>query len=640
MKATALAILLAALAVAAPVLADERILDFASEITLAADASMIVRETIRVRAEGNEIKRGIYRDFPTRYRDKLGHRVVVDFELLETLRDGRPETSRVQAQTNGVRVYFGREDVLLDPGEYTYTISYRTTRQLGFFVDYDELYWNVTGNGWAFPIDRASARVKLPSGVPKDRMRVEGYTGPQGAKARNLRATVAWDGTAEFETTQPLAREEGLTIVVTFPKGIVAEPTREERVRWFLADNRNAFAGLAGLLVVLAYYGIIWLRVGKDPEPGVVVTRYEPPDGFTPAAVRYLVRMDYDDKTFASAIVSLAVKKRLTIGEEDGTYVLRRTKEDKVALPQEESLLLSRLFDGTGKLELGTSSGARIRAAVGTLQSKLANAIEKVYFLRNARYVGPGAALSALTVAAIVLASEDVGRIAGATFMMVWLSLWSIGVYALLQMNARAWRAALAKRGVQRLIGIVGAMFPSLFALPFVAGEIAGIVFLAFMTSVAAVVALGLVIVANLVFYRLLHAPTRAGRAVLDQIDGFKTFLTAVEGDRIQRMPLERTPELFEKFLPYAMALDVEEEWAGQFADVLAAAGREDGAYSPAWYSGAAFSAASAAAFSSALGSSMSSAISSASTPPGSSSGSGGGGSSGGGGGGGGGGGW
>ena len=104
--------------------------------------------------------------------------------------------------------------------------------------------------------------------------------------------------------------------------------------------------------------------------------------------------------------------------------------------------------------------------------------------------------------------------------------------------------------------------------------------------------------------------------------------------------PPARTPELFEKFLPYALALGVENAWAEKFQDVLARAALEKGGYRPGWYRGGAWGAMGASAFAASLGSSFSSALSSASTPPGSRSGSGGGGSSGGGGGGGGGGGW
>ena len=146
--------------------ADERILSYHSDITIAADATMTVEESITVRAEGVNIRRGIYRDFPTDYTDALGNRYVVEFEVLGVSRDGRPEPWYTDKQSNGVRVYAGSANTFLTPGDYTYTIRYRTDRQIGYFDDHDELYWNVTGNGWDFAMDKVSATVSLPGDIP------------------------------------------------------------------------------------------------------------------------------------------------------------------------------------------------------------------------------------------------------------------------------------------------------------------------------------------------------------------------------------------------------------------------------------------------------------------------------------------
>ncbi len=140
----------------------ERIISFDSDIHVYWNATMSVTETISVYSTGNEIKRGIYRDFPTRYKDRYGSNHVVDFSVDEVLRDGKPESYRLEDLSNGVRVYIGRKDVFLNPGRHIYTIRYSTNRQLGFFKDHDELYWNVTGNSWSFPIERAAATINLP----------------------------------------------------------------------------------------------------------------------------------------------------------------------------------------------------------------------------------------------------------------------------------------------------------------------------------------------------------------------------------------------------------------------------------------------------------------------------------------------
>ena len=135
----------------------------------------------------------------------------------------------------------------------------------------------------------------------------------------------------------------------------------------------------------------------------------------------------------------------------------------------------------------------------------------------------------------------------------------------------------------------------------------------------------------------------------MDQIEGFRQYLSVAEEDRLEHLnPPKKTPELFEKFLPYAIAVDCENTWAQRFAGVLAAAGV--GAAVSSWYSGDRMSTDSITSFTDRLGSTLPSTISSAATPPGSSgggggsdfgsSGSSGGGSSGGGGGGGGGSGW
>ncbi|MDP6652586.1 MAG: DUF2207 domain-containing protein, partial [Gammaproteobacteria bacterium] len=198
----------------------EQILSFHSEIRVQTDASMLVTETIRVRAEGQQIQRGIFRDFPTRYNDRFGNSIVVDFEMLTATRDGVLETWRVENIGNGVRIYLGNADVFLQAGEYSYAISYRTNRQVGYFEDHDELYWNVTGNGWAFQILQASATVSLPGNVAAADLTMEGYTGYFGASGQAYIASVQ-DGSASIQTTAMLPGGVGLTLAMTWPKGVI-----------------------------------------------------------------------------------------------------------------------------------------------------------------------------------------------------------------------------------------------------------------------------------------------------------------------------------------------------------------------------------------------------------------------------------
>jgi len=192
---------------------------------------------------------------------------------------------------------------------------------------------------------------------------------------------------------------------------------------------------------------------------------------------------------------------------------------------------------------------------------------------------------------------------------------------------------------------LVGAIVITVFAIPFFLGELFGISMLAVTTSVFIAAVLLLSAFLHVLFHYLLKAPTRAGRTLLDKIEGFKMFLGAVDGDRLNRMmPPDQTPQTFEKFLPYALALDLEQAWAQKFSGLLDGASHAPGSsngYSPSWCAGAGWSTLGAAGFASSLSDSFTSAISSAASAPGSSSGGGSsGGGSGGGGGGGGGGGW
>ena len=146
-----------------PSTADERIRAYDISVEIKADGSLDVTEQIAVRAEGSRIRRGIYRDFPTRYRDRYGNRVVAGFELLDVRRNGQPEPHFTESLANGIRINTGNDDFLRVPADYTFTLRYRTTRQLGFFSDHDELYWNAIGTGWIFPIDQGRVTVRLPT---------------------------------------------------------------------------------------------------------------------------------------------------------------------------------------------------------------------------------------------------------------------------------------------------------------------------------------------------------------------------------------------------------------------------------------------------------------------------------------------
>ncbi len=664
----------------------EKIYSYHSDIVINKDASMLVTETIKVKAMGIDIRRGIYRDFPTTYNDAYGNKVVVDMDIIGVYRDGQVEDYHTENHDNGIRIYAGNKNVYLDPGDYTYKIIYKTNRQLGFFGDHDELYWNVTGNGWVFPIENVSAEITLPENVPAGELKYYGYTGRQGSREKALKSHISGAGTVSYETTRPLGSYEGLTIVLEFPKGIVTEPEGLQKLGYFAQDNLSEIIGLIGLLVIFFYYITVWNKVGKDPDKDVIVPLFTPPDNLSPAAVRYISRMGFDNNAFTAAIINMAVKGYLKIKETDGKYSLLRLKTDTSALSNEEKEIAGKLSfsknaagsdqveDALKKLdslknsnspiartisgaissviqsklkamprqeqlpgqeyelELKNTNHSIFSSAINALKKELKTSYEKTYFITNRKQFVIGAVISFL----FLLLSISMGH-GEQVFLLVWISIWSLGVGALLINLLRTWKRLFSGGKIKAsLIGTV--IFSSLFALPFVIGEIAGIYFFYSSGSFLSGIIVGVIIFLNVLFYHLLKAPTLLGRKVLDKIEGFRMYLATAEKDRLNYFtPVEKTPELFEKYLPFAFALGVEQKWSEQFSDVLAKAALEQN-YSPSFYSGAGWSGFDASGFASSFGSSFSGAISSSSTAPGSSSGSGG--SSGGGGGGGGGGGW
>lgn len=621
----------------------ERITSFDSHIIVHKDASMTITENITVKAEGNEIKRGIYRDFPTKYTGKTGFIKRVGFHVLEVLRDGRREPFHLKPLQNGTRVYIGSENVFLPEGKYTYTLVYRTDRQIGFFEAYDELYWNVTGNGWIFMIEKVSASVTLPGEAGKNIIATDAYTGMQGEKNKHFREEINHSsGTVYFFSTRTFAPSEGLTIAVAWPKGYVSEPVRQEKALLFYKDNRGILWGVAGLFAILLYYLTVWSMVGKDPAPGIIVTRYAPPVAMTPPVMRYIRRMGYDAKCLASALINMAAKGMISIKEKDGEYSCRKKVDKDPGLSPDETILFSKLFSkNKSEIVFVQKNHQKIRDAVNDLRGHLRLKFEKIYFITNKWYFIAGLSISAgVLFLSGYTQSSDNENIPAFVFMCIWLTIWTFGITILLYQVMRMWRGVFRK-GSKKTSRIGGAVFLTLFSLPFLAAEVFGLyLFSTTIASFSVLIFLGIGVAVNILFYYLLKTPTRAGRTLLDKIEGFRVFLSATEKDRLNFMnPPEKTPELFEKYLPYALALDVEQKWAEQFSDVLAASTRHGEHYSPAWYSGDLHSL-DPGSFASTLGSALSESVSSSSSASGSSSGSGGGGSSGGGGGGGGGGGW
>ncbi|MDF1737905.1 MAG: DUF2207 domain-containing protein [Verrucomicrobiales bacterium] len=609
--------------------AAESILSFDSEIQVQENGILRVTETIRVRAEGRNIKRGIYRDFPTLYRGTLGLKQTVDFSVKSVTRDGETEQYILQPLANGIRVRMGKSSVLLKPGEYTYTIIYETDRQVGFFKKHDELYWNVTGNDWAFPIEKTSATVKLPSGAEVDER--SGYAGAFGSKEQAVSVT-ALEGGARFDSTRTFVPGEGLTIVVTWQKGLVQPSGKPVNL---FADNVGIFVGLFGLVAGTGYFVFVWLIVGRDPAKGTIIPLFAPPEELSPAATRYLSRMKMDDEVYSVAILGLAAKRWIDIEEKKKRHFTLKKQNKGKPLTDRERAVLDCLFTGRSKtLELKNSNYVRIRNAKKTLESSLKKEIEKVYFHTNFRWWLVGCLGLVPWLGLCLFEAHDFGKafttgiILGIAFVMFYP--WTSSVFAYLRANGLRSAGSIETILATAIwIGFATMFwFMTIYLNPWVMGIL--------------LASLGLVAL----FHHLLKAPTKIGRRLMDRIDGFRLYLSVAERDELRDYnPPEDTVETYEAFLPYALALGVEQKWSERFSSVLelAAAASGESTYRPHWYHGVSQNANLAPSmFATAVGATLASAVSSSSTAPGSSSGSrsSGGGYSGGGGGGGGGGGW
>ena len=615
----------------------EEILSFNSNIVIHKDSSMTVTEKITIYAEHKRIKRGIFRDFPTKYQGKLGNKIKVGFKIIKVLRNGRPEPYHSKSINNGLRIYIGDKNKYINSGEHTYTITYETNQQLGFFENHDELYWNVTGNGWEFPILEAKASVQLPETINSEEVKLEAYTGPFGSREQKFVSDIGYSGHYLFRTNHTLNHKEGLTIVMAWPKGHVVPPNIIQKFKWWAKANINNPFILFGAIGLLIFYISSWWHVGRDPKKGLIIPHYQPPNGFPPGGLRYITEMGHDKKAFTAAILNLAVKGYLKIKENGKSYELNKLKSVDLKLPAGEQAILSSLFSKTGSsIELKKSNHKNISEAISQHKAALGKEYGQSYFIHNRKYLYIGVLISLALGASILFGLNNGEDVGAALFLMFWLSIWTPITAFLIY----SWYKTLtAKFTIGKVVGLPVA---SLFAGAWSVAEVGALVGLCVIIGIGNGLLLISIFIINTIFYFLLKKPTLEGRKLLDKTEGFKKYLEVAEQEELNlKYPPRKTPALFETYLPYALALGVENQWADQFTDVFETHDEKNN-YNPSWYSGRNWNN-NLSSLTNSVGNSLNAAISSSATAPGSSSGSssfGGGGSSGGGGGGGGGGGW
>jgi uncharacterized membrane protein YgcG len=485
---------------------------------------MTVTETIKVIATGNQIKRGIVRAIPTKYQRPVIGEYYVDLSIEKTLHNNKPVNSFINHVPFGIELYLGNQNQYIEPGVHVFTIVYTTKRQLLYFTDHDELYWNVTGNFWRLPIMRAQATVRLPKNVPESLIKAEAYTGFFGEKDRNYTVIKNKDGSLTFKTTKPLERSydrsQGLTIVVSWPKGYVSEPSLIEQLGFLIKDFQYQLWMSFISLVLLAFIARSYYIIRKEQRFGTIIPQFYPPAGITPGGVNYLINQDFNIAAFSAEIVEMAVQGYLTIEyvKESwfgGSYKLHKKKSPEESAAQIHKEIYAQLFNEQNTITIGRESPDAGYAAL----KKAATRIDLSY--------GP---------------------------LLKFYSMYA----------AVAWIIALA-------------------------GIIIGVLFFAGVGHTHWDVVWGaLLLITTFIFSRRCYGYTPVGKKIIEDIQGFKLFLATTEQERMKIIgtPPTRTPELYEKYLPYAMALGVEDQWNKQFTPIFQTLKEQGHAYVPVWYVG------------------------------------------------------
>lgn len=558
---------------------------FGSDITIAADSTLTIREQIAADF-GFQQKHGIFRTIPLRYRYDNTNDRYYRLDVVSVTAGARnvPYTTSVDSDNEVIKI--GDPNVTVS-GVQTYVITYSVRGAMNSFNDHDELFWNVDGALWPVPKTKVFAIVHLPT---NSFQKAACYQGPVGSTEGCTYETSG--DSITFSSTRPLASGEEMSVVAALNKGAVSvpPPLLEPRKRQFPQDafDRNPLTVGLSLLILMAGVGLVawnWWMHGRDreylgqyyltndPRERVeplfhydpVVVEFGPPQNLRPAELGIILDESADNKDVTATIVDLAVRGHLTIAEVPGQkdWTLTSKQGDVSTLHPFEKTLLDGLFAGREQVTLSELKG--------TFAPTLRTAERQIY----------AEAMSHK----LFTTRPDLAR-AG------WGCL-GIGVI------------------------VLGCVLTLLIGIAFGWGLIG-----------AAVLLVGMALTAT---FRSMPQRTAAGRELLQHTLGFRLYMTTAEKYRQQ---FAEKAQIFTDLLPYAIVFGCVTQWAKAFDGI-------DTSASNSWYvGGGPFQAALLASSLESMNSSISSAISY--TPPaaGSASGFGGGGFSGGGGGGGGGGSW
>lgn len=562
----------------------DRILKYDQTISVQDDGTLNVVENISIYNGNddnlnNQIKRGITRDFPTCYFNQLGLLSKIPFQLKSVKRNGEDEPYHTEDLKNGIRIYLGSANEYLKEGIHFYRIEYSTNNQLIFHANKDELYWNVHGTGWNFSMNKVRCEIRFPKSCQI--IEKQCYNGTQGSTAQDCGFEQLSNHSILFYSRSKLEAREGLTIAVAVEKGVFDSITPTTKWMNHLKDNWIFTLGILSVLGTFIIDFFVWFKVGKAPKKGVIFPQLEPPPGMSSADVGYALQQKYSPQLSSAAIIDMAVNRCLDIQvNEEGwifktpTYLFQKRNADDPKYDR---------YDEQYGFDADDLDGQK--AEKGRYNSKIAGAYTKLENQLKARIEAEKKQKSTFSI----FRRNDY-------YIGLSILFWVLFVIA-----AFSW------------VGVYRTPWP-------------------FIVSMTSIMVLGILI--QIIFVKIMSAYTAEGRKLVDHLEGFKRYLSTTEQSIYDKLnPPDENLQLFEKYLPYAVALDIENQWAERFKSQIEIA--EGQGYQTSYCRFHSSGNISSSSFMSTFAGSLSSTLASASTPPScSSGGSSGGGFSGGGGGG------
>jgi len=477
----------------------------------------------------------------------------------------------------------------IEPGQHELHVVYLVTGAIRPVGANDELYWNVAGNKLSVRYDSISVRVFLPAGIPAEAVQASSYAGYGSVSRRQIDSDPSIDSSTfsngtEFTTANVLPHGS-LSFILRWPQGYTHRDTLPEQY---------GLAYFLGPLLLLTIYVSARSYLRRNVAPYSTAPQYEPPQGLSPAALRYIVTGVVDGTSIAASLASLAVRGYIEVQARGASFALRRTSKCDTGLkelPPEEAALAQLLFDPDANVadpacgrpndfqDLSilneaaldadqTLSGKqwkdsvafgpsdpRMNVLVGTISARIKPRLDGKYFSWNAWIPFSGMLATLAFGLTTVLRTGQEG---GSLFLMIWGFFFFQGFCALMAM-------ALFRRLRDPMTAIVVSLACVGFTL-LAARELAKDIS---WVPVASCIAM---MVLNSIFVPLLRTPSADGQKLLFQIRGYKMFLQATELDRLKELGKSPTSVPKVASLPYAVALDLKEPWGDAMANTFASA--------------------------------------------------------------------